>query len=82
VPATYIGKPNPFAFELTLQSMQLSKHQMLMVGDRVETDIRGAHDFGMRSVLVRTGEFNEDDLDGSVKPDFTIDSIQNLLSLF
>lgn len=82
VPATYIGKPNPFAFELALQSMQLSKCQVLMVGDRVETDIRGAHDFGMRSVLVRTGEFDPIHLDGIVAPDIVIDSIQELISLF
>lgn len=82
VPAVYIGKPNPFTFELALQTMQLSKHQVLMVGDRVETDILGARDFGLRSVLVRTGEFDPGHLDGSVKPDFTIDSIQDLLTIF
>jgi ribonucleotide monophosphatase NagD (HAD superfamily) len=62
--------------------MLLSKRQVLIVGDRVETDIRGAQDFGIRSVLVRTGEFDPSHLDGSVKPDFSIDSIQDLLSLF
>lgn len=82
IPATYIGKPNPFAFELTLQTMQLSKRQVLMVGDRVETDIRGARDFGLHSVLVRTGEFDPHHLDGSAKPDVIIDSIQELLGLF
>ena len=82
VPATYIGKPNPFAFELALQTMHLSKHQVLMVGDRIETDIRGAQDFGIRSVLVQTGEFDPVHLDGSAKPDFTIDSIQDLLNFF
>ena len=82
VPATYIGKPNPFAFELALQTMHLSKRQVLMVGDRVETDIRGAQDFGLRSVLVRTGEFDPGHLDGIARPDFIIDSIQDLLSLF
>jgi HAD superfamily hydrolase (TIGR01458 family) len=82
IPATYIGKPNPFAFELTLQTMQLSRRQVLMVGDRVETDIRGARDFGLHSVLVRTGEFDPALLDGYAKPDVIIDSIQDLLSLF
>jgi HAD superfamily hydrolase (TIGR01458 family) len=81
IPATYIGKPNPFAFELTLQTMQLSKPQVLMVGDRVETDIRGARDFGLRPVLVRTGEFDPAHLDGTARPEFIIDSIQELLNL-
>jgi HAD superfamily hydrolase (TIGR01458 family) len=82
VPATYIGKPNPFAFELTLQSMQLPKQQVLVVGDRVASDIQGARDVGLRSVLVRTGEFDPAHLDGSAEPDFAIDSIQELLNLF
>jgi HAD superfamily hydrolase (TIGR01458 family) len=81
VPATYIGKPNPFAFELTLQTMQLSKRQVLMVGDRVETDIRGACNIGLHSVLVRTGEFDPAHLDGTARPEFIIDSIQELLNL-
>jgi ribonucleotide monophosphatase NagD (HAD superfamily) len=28
---------------------------MLMVGDQLETDIRGANDFGIESVLMETG---------------------------
>jgi ribonucleotide monophosphatase NagD (HAD superfamily) len=82
VQATYIGKPNSFAFELALQTMQLSKRQVLMVGDRVETDIRGARDYGIRSVLVRTGEFDSGQLEGTLMPDFTLNSIQDLLDLF
>jgi HAD superfamily hydrolase (TIGR01458 family) len=82
VQATYIGMPNSFSFELALQTMHLSRRQVLMVGDRVETDVRGAQDFGLRSVLVRTGEFDPSHLDGTVAPDVIIDSIQDLLSLF
>lgn len=53
-----------------------------MVGDRVSTDIKGASDFGIRSILLCTGEFNEKDLDNSIKPDFIVDSIERILSLF
>ncbi|MFX1286464.1 MAG: HAD-IIA family hydrolase [Promethearchaeota archaeon] len=81
VKATYIGKPNPYMFELTLKSMNLAKSEVIMVGDQVSTDIKGAQSFGIRSILLRTGEFHEGDLTNDSKPDFILDSIQNILGL-
>jgi ribonucleotide monophosphatase NagD (HAD superfamily) len=82
VKATYVGKPNAHVFELALRSMGLGKDEVVMVGDRVSTDIKGAKDFGMRAVLLRTGEFEEPDLASGVEPDFVFDSIQEVLSVF
>ena len=80
--ATYIGKPNPYIYEITLQSMGLQKKQVLMVGDRIATDITGARLAGIKSVLVKTGEFCLSDLKGNVQPDYVVDSIQKLEKLF
>jgi len=82
VQATYIGKPSPYVFELALEGMGLEKHQVLMVGDKTSTDIRGANDFGIRSALVRTGEFGGQEADGSARPDFILDSIRDVPALF
>jgi len=50
-----------------------------MVGDDVEADIGGATAFGLRSILVRTGKFREEELEeATVKPDGVIDSIAGL----
>ena len=46
-----------------------------MVGDRVSTDIIGAKNAGIKSVLVKTGEFKESDLAGDVQPDYIVDSV-------
>ena len=81
VTATYIGKPNPYGFELALNSLGLPKEQVLMVGDRVGSDVIGAHRFGIRSVLLRSGEFDARDLAGEIKPDIIFDSIQEILTL-
>jgi ribonucleotide monophosphatase NagD (HAD superfamily) len=78
VPAVYIGKPYSYAYEYTLASMDLDKSQVIAVGDRTGTDIQGANDFGILSVLLRTGEFAENDLSHTAHPDFVIDSIQEL----
>jgi len=82
VQAVSIGKPNPFVFDLALRSMELEKPQALVVGDRFETDVRGAHDFGLACALLKTGEFAPADLDGPLQPDHVFESITELLSLF
>ena len=82
IKATYIGKPSRFAFEMPLKTMNLNRSQVLVVGDRVATDIKGAKALGIKCVLIRTGEFRDDELDGSIQPDFAFDSVQELLSMF
>jgi ribonucleotide monophosphatase NagD (HAD superfamily) len=82
VPAVYVGKPYRYAFDLALEGMALSCDQVVMVGDRVNTDIQGANDLGMRSVLVKTGEFDASELHAAApRPDYVIDAIANLPGL-
>lgn len=79
--ATVIGKPGPYVFELAVKSMEMDKGGVIMVGDRVSSDVKGAKEFGIRSVLLRTGEFDERDLEGSIEPDFILDSIRDVPAL-
>jgi len=81
VQAVYVGKPQPFVFELALTDMGSNKDQVVMVGDRVQGDVRGAQALGIRSVLVKTGEFRVGDLDAGIEPDFVLDSIADLVGL-
>ena len=81
VEATYIGKPRPFAYQLSLADMSLDKSQVVAVGDRINTDILGAQNFGLRSVLVKSGEFEPGDLGSTFQPDFIIDRIEQILDV-
>lgn len=81
VEVTYVGKPSPYAFELILSTMGLGKQEVVMVGDRVSTDVRGAKAAGIRSILLRTGEFDPRELDGQVQPDYVFDSIAEILGV-
>ena len=81
VQATYIGKPNSYGFELATKTMGLSKREVLMVGDRVSTDVKGAKDFGLRTVLVRTGEYDERHLSQGSQPDYILDSVREILGV-
>ncbi len=78
VQAVSIGKPSAFVFELALGSMGLDKKDVIVVGDRISTDVLGARALGMRSILVKTGEFDARDLDQELKPDHILESIQEL----
>ena len=46
-----IGKPEPPLFELALQRMKLGVDDAAMVGDSIDSDVRGARRVGMTAVL-------------------------------
>jgi glycerol-1-phosphatase len=46
-----IGKPEPPLFELALQRMGVTETEAVMVGDSVDSDVRGARRVGMTAVL-------------------------------
>lgn len=48
-----LGKPYPPLFEEAVR--RSGTRDMVMVGDQMDTDVRGAHAFGIDSVLVGTG---------------------------
>ena len=57
-----LGKPHPPIFEAALRrSPTQDRSRIVMLGDQFGTDIRGAHDFGLDSVLVETGIGRADD---------------------
>src|SRR5437016_9066087 len=57
--AYYLGKPNGYMFQRArrkLEELALRQlEQVVMIGDTMETDIRGAFEAGMQSFLVLTG---------------------------
>ncbi len=81
VQAVYVGKPSPYVFAMTLETMGLPKDEVIVVGDRLASDIRGANDFGMRSVLVKTGEYALGRTEGDARPDWVLDSVADLPAL-
>ncbi len=81
VPAVYVGKPSPYVFAMTLATMGLAKDEVIMVGDRLSSDIQGANDFGIRSVLVKTGEYALGRTEGGARPDWVLESVAELPAL-
>lgn len=52
----YTGKPHPHIFKPILEKyIHIPKDRILMIGDTVDMDILGAHNVGIESALVPTG---------------------------
>ena len=55
-----IGKPNPAMYQFALERMGLLPEEVLVVGDRLETDIAGAQNLGSPCALVLSGVTDEE----------------------
>src|SRR5690606_32143822 len=60
--AYHVGKPNPFMMRLARKKIGLRTDEVTMIGDTMDTDIRGATDLGFHSVLVLSGSTRLQDL--------------------
>jgi HAD superfamily hydrolase (TIGR01458 family) len=79
VEATVLGKPSPQYFAAALDALDADPELTWMVGDDIEEDVAGAHAYGMRTILVRTGKFRPDDVERArVQPDAIISSVAQL----
>jgi NagD protein len=78
--AYHIGKPNPFMFRAARKRLGLATDEVLMVGDTMETDIRGATDLGFKNILVLTGSTQTATLDRyAFRPTIVVESIARLV---
>ncbi len=59
-----VGKPSPLLFEMAARRMKLPAGDLLVVGDRLETDIQGGQTFGARTAVVLSGVSTQDDVAG------------------
>ena len=73
-----LGKPAELFYHAALEVLGVKAAQTVMVGDDIVSDIGGAQKAGIRALLVRTGKFREDDLQGEILPDAVLDSVLEL----
>jgi HAD superfamily hydrolase (TIGR01549 family) len=55
-----VGKPDPALFELTVKAAGVAPGESVMVGDRLDYDMRPATQVGMRTVWMLRGEAPDD----------------------
>jgi 4-nitrophenyl phosphatase len=77
VKAISIGKPEPILYQQALTILGTRAEKTVAIGDRLNTDILGAVNAGLRSVLVLTGVSSEKDIeDVDYQPTWILDDIR------
>ena len=77
-----IGKPERAMFDIAIEKMHATRETTAMLGDRLDTDIDGAHRAGLKSILVMTGVTTPATLraaQSTIKPDWAFENLTALL---
>lgn len=76
----YIGKPNPLMMRSALRALGAHSENTLMIGDRMDTDVRSGLEAGLRTILVLSGISNADTADRfPYRPTLVLNSAADLL---
>lgn len=71
-----IGKPSDIMAEIILQRTGFDASEVLLIGDRLETDILMGKNAGMKTALVLTGYAKREDVTKSeIKPDYVLEKL-------
>ena len=84
-PDIVVGKPHPLAMQITLETAACEASEVLIVGDRLDTDIQVGRQAGVFSVLVLSGVTSRSRLkcvtDPMQRPDRTLQDVTGLRRL-
>jgi len=75
-PDAIIGKPSRIAYEMALHTLDLPPERVVMIGDRLETDILGGRHAGLDTALVLSGVASSEDLQTTAeRPTWIFDNL-------
>ena len=75
-----IGKPESKMIESLTEKYKIDKNDLIMVGDRLYTDIAMGHRAGIKAILVLSGETSLEDYKKSdVEADYIFDSVKDII---
>lgn len=78
--AYFLGKPNPYMFLRARRRFYRDVREVMMVGDTMETDVRGAIEIGMQACLVLSGATSIEDIPNYVyQPTCVYENLAGLL---
>ncbi|MDD5111885.1 MAG: HAD-IIA family hydrolase [Candidatus Altiarchaeota archaeon] len=76
---TILGKPRPQMYKDALEAIGLPAKKVLVIGDRLDTDIKGALDLGIDAALVLTGAHTRDDVKRlGIKPTYVLNDLSGI----
>jgi NagD protein len=76
----FVGKPNPVMIRDALNILGAHSKSTVMVGDRMDTDIRAGVEAGVETILVLSGVTQRDEIERfSYQPSRVVDSVADLI---
>lgn len=76
----HFGKPSTFMFAEITQRLAVEPEKVLLIGDRLETDIAMGNKFGIDTALVLTGVKNFPNGNAHIIPTYTLNSVFDLIN--
>lgn len=78
----FIGKPQPLMPLLAIKKTGFKKSETAVIGDRIYTDVLSGINSGITSVLVLSGESDENTLrESDIKPDIVLKNCSEIITL-
>jgi len=73
---TIIGKPFPLIYQISARKLGYKERELIIIGDGLETDIKGGESLGLLTGLVMTGVTSFEEVEGSfIKPDYVVNDL-------
>jgi len=78
--AYFVGKPNPLMMRIALRKLGVKREDAIVIGDRMDTDIRCGLESEIDTLLVLSGITNRDDIDKfPYRPQYVLNGIVDLV---
>jgi 4-nitrophenyl phosphatase len=83
-PSLVVGKPSAHMIKIALEMLGAKPRETVIIGDRIDTDVRAGKIVGIRTVLVLSGVCTEKDVrkvrNTKMAPDFVFKSIADVMN--
>jgi len=78
--AYYVGKPNPLMMRIALKKLGVKREEAIVIGDRMDTDVRCGLESEIDTVLVLSGITNRAEIDNfPYRPQYVLNGIIDLV---
>jgi NagD protein len=78
--AYYVGKPNPLMMRIALKKLEVQREEAIVVGDRMDTDIRAGLESEIDTLLVLSGITSRHEIDNfPYRPHYVLNGVFDLI---
>lgn len=79
--AYFVGKPNPLMMRIALKRLMVSREDAIVIGDRMDTDVRCGLESEIDTLLVLSGITSREEIDNfPYRPQYILNGVVDLVS--